>query len=209
MKIKRPKRQTILSDMVETKYNTYHHSKPSFDDFKSSIYWNEVQAVFLELGGKCKTLPIAFKGWDVPTTEFIIELDEEQHFNRYRLSTLKSPFYNNLKTFSVKDYLRYYEQYEKYCLRNFSDVGFWKSPKSEEFFEISNKPGDLSGMGSSRWKYRAFNDFLRDISSKIINVPVIRLSVYDSFEGQIINNLLLHRKESIILKLIEVKLHLA
>jgi hypothetical protein len=46
--------------------------------------------VFRSLGGLAG--PILNPGkWDISTADFVVEFDEEQHFNRYRLMTLDCP----------------------------------------------------------------------------------------------------------------------
>lgn len=47
-------------------------------------------------------------------------------------------------------------------------------------FGLSHSEGILIGNGSSRWKQRAFYDFVKDASTLLTQIPVIRLSIYDT-----------------------------
>lgn len=67
------------------------------------------------------------------------------------------------------------------------------SNSSEKFFLKSNDYGVLEGNGSSRWRQRAFNDFLKDVNSVIRNKPVIRVSIYDEYDGETIGSILNRR----------------
>lgn len=44
-----------------------------------------------------------------------------------------------------------------------------------------------------RWRQRAFNDFLKDVNSVIRNKPVIRVSIYDEYDGETIGSILNRR----------------
>ena len=57
-------------------------------------------------------------------------------------------------------------------------------------FLKSNEDGNLSGNGSSRWRQRAYYDFMKDITSNIKNIPIIRISIYDKYRGKTIDNIL-------------------
>jgi hypothetical protein len=63
--------------------------------------------------------------------------------------------------------------------------------------------------GSSRWKQRAYNDLLRDISSRILDVPVLRISIFDTFDGHKVNDLLLKEREEEMLAMIEEMISVA
>ena len=49
-------------------------------------------------------------------------------------------------------------------------------------FGPAQQNGDLIGYGSPRWKQRAFYNYLKDISYLATNIPVVRLSIYDSID---------------------------
>ena len=41
-------------------------------------------------------------------------------------------------------------------------------------------PRVFDGNGSSRWKQRAFYDFLKDVASLVEGKPLIRISIYET-----------------------------
>ena len=143
---------------------------------------NEVQSVYKNIGGVNESFPMNYR-WDIQRQDFIIELDEELHFNKYRLITLDSGIYDNYPFFSVANYRIYCEKYECNCLRAGSWGGKWKSQSSEKQFLQSGPDGELKGNGSSRWRQRAFYDYLKDINSLVRDIKVIRISIYDQFHG--------------------------
>ena len=55
----------------------------------------------------------------------------------------------------------------------------WCNSSTEKLFGKSSINGDLNGNGSSRWKQRAFYDFLKDISYLFMDINIIRISVWD------------------------------
>ena len=153
---------------------------------------DEILDIYKKLGGIQESFPINYS-WDIKYPDFIIELDEELHFNRYRLITLNSSIYNSYRYFSIGKYKEYCRLYENNCL-SFGKYGNkWMSNSSEKFFLKSNDYGVLEGNGSSRWRQRAFNDFLKDVNSVIRNKPVIRVSIYDEYDGETIGSILNRR----------------
>jgi hypothetical protein len=57
-------------------------------------------------------------------------------------------------------------------------------------FLKSNADGDLSDNGSSRWRQRAYYDFIKDVTSSIKRIPILRISIYDKFRGRTIGDIL-------------------
>ena len=144
----------------------------------SGIPREELLSVYRKLGGVNEECHFGGR-WDIVTDEYIIELDEELHFNDYRLTTLNSSLYNSLEKFPLKQYRVYCKKYKNSCLRAGAHLGKWTNPSSERMFGPAQQEGDLTGNGSPRWKQRAFYDFLKDISHMVTNIPVVRLSIYD------------------------------
>jgi len=138
----------------------------------------EILDVYRKLGGmegEC-----AFRGkWDIVTEKCIIELDEQLHFNDYRLTTLESPLYDAIRTFPLETYRDYCRRYKDNCLKAGSFGGKWTNDSCEKMFGPAQKNGDLAGNGSPRWKQRAFYDFFKDMSYLVTNIPIVRLSIYD------------------------------
>ncbi len=70
---------------------------PYYDEI-SKLYRNKCNSQLSEmgLGGVLDNFPTEIGVWDATFSEgFHIELDEEQHFNRYRNITLRSAVYQN------------------------------------------------------------------------------------------------------------------
>lgn len=175
-------------------------------DFDRTVFYNSeynetIFSVYKELGGILDTYPIGFGDFDIITEDCFIELDEENHFNRYRAITLKSNFYLNCPNFSKQSYIDYCNQFENKAGKG---GNFWTSTNSEKQFGFSSKDGDLSGSGSSRWKQRAFYDFLRDVYSCIQEKPVYRFSVYDKVGSTTINSILQKQKKELYLELYDL-----
>lgn len=49
-----------------------------------------VEALYVALGGRRGAPALGPRGWDLLAGETLVELDEEQHFNRYRATTLQT-----------------------------------------------------------------------------------------------------------------------
>lgn len=150
-------------------------------------YNEEIMRVYKALGGRLSDYPKSFGAWDifVPKSAenddgFYVELDENQHFNRYRGITLNSCVYKRERIFSpeqLEEYKRFCAEYEHRCPHT---GGWWSNPSTNEQFGPASPEGDFSENGSSRWKQRAFYDFLKDVSSLAEEKPLIRVSVYDA-----------------------------
>ena len=95
-------------------------------------------------------------------------------------------------------YQTYCTKFENECLKAARWGGNWKNKSTERMFLASGKAGDLSGNGSSRWRQRAYYDFLRDITSKIHDFPVIRVSIYDTYRNRTLNDLLTNKEDEIL-----------
>jgi len=178
-------KQEILLEIINNEFGVINGNYLSVLEINNHInegLQEEVIEVYRELGGVLIDIPVRFGKWDIVTRDFIVELDEEQHFNRYRKITLKSSFYQNHTFFNVDRYKLYCDAYEDNCLRKASFGKYWTSPSTEKQFGNPGENRDLGGSGSPRWKQRAFYDFLRDIYSRVYEIPVIRLSIYDNFQ---------------------------
>jgi hypothetical protein len=159
--------------------------------FYNCQYHEQIVAVYKELGGILHIYPVGFGDFDIITDTCFIELDEENHFNRYRNITLKSDFYSDCSNFSKQSYIEYCNDFEN---KSGKGGNFWSSVNSERQFGVSSEPGNLDGNGSSRWKQRAFYDFLRDVYSFLQPKPVYRFSVYCKVGNATINTVLKKQK---------------
>ena len=194
------KKEKILNQVVLQEYGEKKHSKLTKSQLSlSPELYSEVKSMYKELGGTQEDPPLTFGPWYISTPEFIIELDEENHFNRYRLQTLNSNIYQMINGFRLDEYMRFCTLYESGCRKH---GGFWKNNSSEKLFVKSDDNGCLDGAGSSRWRQRAFYDFLRDVTGLIKEIPVIRLSIYQTFKGRKVYDIIESKDKAMILDLV-------
>ncbi len=83
-------RQDRLKEFALKKFTAFKHDKLSIEELENSDLVEVVRNTYKKLGGQLNKLPTNYGPWDISTKDFIIELDEERHFNRYRLETLNS-----------------------------------------------------------------------------------------------------------------------
>ncbi|AWG71869.1 hypothetical protein I3U86_23715 [Mycobacteroides abscessus subsp. massiliense] len=113
--------------------------------------------------------------------DLVIELDEEQHFNRYRALTLDTPFAAKLPWRDT--YLTQCASFEMTCRKKASNWRYWTNPSSEKSFGPSGPPGKLDEAGSPRWKQRAIYDAMRDATALSGTIRLARLSRWDEIDG--------------------------
>lgn len=164
-----------------------------------------VLGTYRNLGGILESPTLRPGGWDIPTAGgLIVELDEEQHFNRYRVSTLQTDWASALPW--ADEYQRYGVDHERKALKSHSSGGFWQSGGSIAQFGDAGPRGDLDSAGSPRWKQRALYDAMRDASAAAGIVRLARLSVYDVVGNARLGDALTglgHLDNAALLKLIE------
>ena len=177
-----PGRQDILKSILFSRFSTENPGKlPSMDIsllYKYCCY-QEVFSTYRSLGGIMNKMPTNFGKWDIVLDKFIVEFDEEQHFNRYRRLTLNSLIYSVTPHFDHLLYMKFCDIYEEECLAKASKGGYWGNRTSVKQFGKAEINGVLSGNGSPRWKQRAFYDYLRDVYSVVTGIPVVRISIHD------------------------------
>lgn len=147
-----------------------------------------VLELYHDLGGIQESPALAPRGWDHPLVGLIVELDEEQHFTRYRARTLQPTWTRHLPWTTA--YTEYSRLHESVALARNASGGFWTSVSSEAQFGASAAPRVLTGTGSSRWKQRALYDAMRDAAAACGQVNLARLSVYDRVGGRTLGNVL-------------------
>jgi hypothetical protein len=156
--------------------------------------------IFCEIGGTGK-IPLLDKlKFDFKINRHVFIYDDEVHFNRYRLTTLKCSMYEVFTFPWVDAYLRLSRTYEKECLKTGLQERIWNGPPiANKLFGKSEVPGDLSGNGSSGWKLNAYNDAQYDLVSRLHGMKLIRIPLYENLMigGSLkkIDDLLLHPKE--------------
>ncbi len=172
------KRQENILQYINPAYDFTLISIPKLNDYKSSPFYKEIFSIYRGLGGIQDDIPVGIKpkDLDIVINGKILELDEENHFNRYRKLTLQAGIYKINKSFDTQNYINYCGEFENNCQMR---GGYWTSPSSEKQFGTSNIPGDFSGNGSARLKQRAFYDMLKDFIPHICGTAIKRISIYD------------------------------
>lgn len=167
------------------------------EDIEATDLGREVHSVYKQLKGELDDFPDNVGRWDLCVGAVAIELDEAQHFNRYRLRTLESSVYSKLSKFPLAAYRSYCVRRETQCLAAAKHGGYWSNPSSIKQFGRASSKGDLTPPGSPRWKQRAFYDFLKDLSPIICDTRLSRISIWDevpSMESNVlVNQVLLSR----------------
>jgi hypothetical protein len=148
---------------------------------RDEILRREICHVYRQLGGadECPARP---GSWDIVTDELFVEFDEAQHFNRYRLITLRCPLYGRLPHFPLKAYQDLCSAFERACLDKACGGKYWTSPSTERQFGASDPPKVLGKLGAARWKQRAFYDMLKDFAPLVGSAPVARVSLWDALD---------------------------
>jgi hypothetical protein len=154
-------------------------ARPSREDILASRYLHLVVDMYRRLGGVLEDFQLNLRSWDMNIGNVAVELDEQLHFNRFRLETLKSEVYAELPQFPLGAYQGFCARHEQACIRAGKHGGKWTSVSSENQFGLSPSRGDFFGAGPARWRQRAFYDFVKDLSPLIIGIPVVRLAVWD------------------------------
>lgn len=166
----------LLEDLVEADEKP---DRPSMESISSADLAQEVRETYRRLGGIEKAPRIAAGPWDFAFNGMVIELDEENHFNRHRAETLDSSAYDRLGGLDVQAYRSYCEAHEGHCL---TYGGYWTNASTERAFGSAGAPGNLSGPGAPRWKQRAFYDYVKDLAPITDDLVVSRLAVWDTIE---------------------------
>ena len=150
--------------------------------------------------------PTRIGQYDIDLIDFIIELDEENHFNRYRKITLESEFYTECNHFDIEQYKQFCADYESDCLTYgkywnsiSADKQFGRNPSNDDF------KVDRKDTPPSRFKQRAFYDFIKDIHSQINNITLLRISIYDTYKASKIKDLIDMQERDILLNYIKNK----
>jgi len=149
-----------------------------------------IRQVYDDLGGLASEFSNARPGgfdlaFDTGDGPVVVELDEEQHFNRYRATTLLRPWAADLPW--TDDYLSYCRQYETEMTRSWMSGRRWTNDSAPRFFGPPSPPGDFSAVGSPRWRQRAFYDSVKDL---LPEVRLARVSVHDPIAEHSMNRVL-------------------
>ena len=158
---------------------------------------DHIHDVYQRLGGDPEQFDrIRPGGWDLafnhPDGLLLVELDEEQHFTRYRDQTLEGASRDLPWRATYRAYCR---SYEDQLLPGWGTGKRWTNPSAERFFGDPSAPGDFEGVGAPRWRQRAFYDSVKDI---LPNRRLSRVSVHDRLPGGSTINTLLRRPDPAI-----------
>jgi hypothetical protein len=168
--------KTLVSRVADVR-NKVTVLRPAWDDLVTAGVGEEVIRIYRMLGGIHEHPRVAPGPWDLQIDEVAIELDEENHFNRYRALTLDSSLYRRLDHLDAVTYRTWCASREGACLMYGK---YWSSTSSEREFGPSGPCANLSGRGAPRWKQRAFYDLIKDLSPIVGHPQVRRVSIYES-----------------------------
>ncbi|WP_020532769.1 DUF7255 family protein [Flexithrix dorotheae] len=153
--------------------------KVSWKQLKKSPYLAMIKYVYEELGGTGDMQEIQPPQWQLEFEGLAVELDEQLHFNKYRRTSLRSQVYDDYKSVSVNNYRTFCRKFDKECLKSGLSGSNWTDSFAEKHFGKAEERGDLGGNGSPKWKLRAFQDFLKDVSARILPIRFIRIAIWE------------------------------
>lgn len=171
-------------------------AKPALSSLLTPRSWDYVDQLLDLLDAYDKYETLTPDAWDMvllPDSTYV-ELDEENHFTRYRRRTLEPEWSCALPWRDA--YLGYGDKFEH---RARTDGRFWKPKrrvdggpqKAERIFGEAADRGNFDGNGSPRWKIRALYDAAKDLCAIDGSVRLARLSIYDMIGGVPLGELLL------------------
>ncbi len=137
-----------------------------------------VLRLYESLGGVLEAPKLRPGSWDLALSDGrLVELDEELHFNRYRVQVLGAELLAEAPW--REEYVRYSSRFE----RGGTGGRRWTNPSSERLFGGSDADGIFGNLGAARWKQRALYDSMKDAVALDGTVALARLSVHDSLAG--------------------------
>ena len=140
-----------------------------------------IKEVYDGFGGKGAPVYLDRLKFDFKINRFLFLYDGAHHFNRYRLTSLKSSIYEEFTFNWLDSYKRLCRTYEKDCLKGGIQERVWSGPPlASRCFGDAEEPGDLSGNGSPGWKLNAYNDMQYDLISRLSGYKIIRLPMYEN-----------------------------
>lgn len=151
---------------------------PSLDRMSGQVA-RQVLDRYRALGGTQESPRLRPGRWDFALEGFVLELDEDLHFNRYRAATLDAPLYEALPAFPLAKYRAFSREREVECLSAGSYGGKWTNPSCERHFGAPGPLGDLEGAGAPRWRQRAVYDLMKDLAPLDSDVRMARISIWD------------------------------
>lgn len=145
--------------------------------------------IYKSLDGHGPATQLAFEYSILSREKVLLSLDEELEFHRYRLDTLKHPFYENQVDFSLADYKRFCHSHEKDCLKKGLAGSNWTNKLAEEHFGAASDPGDFFQHGAPAWKWQALKAATLDLYCAQEKIQLIRVPIYQTvmIKGQLVN----------------------
>jgi hypothetical protein len=183
------------SDEVEGQFDLRINTK--YLEGKGQVLLEEAYA---SLSGDGKPLCLQELKFDFKIKRNLFIYDNEAHFNRYRLATLKTSLYEVFSFTWTEAYKRMCRTFEKECLKTGCNERVWYGPPvAQKSFGVGEFPGELIGNGSPGWKLNAYNDAQYDLLTRLHGYKLIRIPAYESLMlgGSLkkIDDLLLQPKE--------------
>ncbi len=151
---------------------------PSFLDAKGKTWLAEI---YEDLGGS-GNLPLLEKlKFDFKINRNLFVYDDELHFNRYRLITLRSELYAAFNFPFSEGVKRVCRTFEKECLKAGMQERIWNgSPFAKRCFGKASEQSDFTQNGSPGWKLTAYNDAQTDLQSRIHGYKIYRIYPYET-----------------------------
>jgi len=168
-------REILAGKYLENDQVTFIETKK----LKDSSAEEEIFSRYEQLGGILDWPDMRIYGYYYESSKFVMELDEQMHFNKYRLLTLRSSIYDRMPGIKADKYRIYCKKHEKECMKSGASPDQWSHVTAEKYFGSSESPGDLGLRGSAGWKYRAFCDFVKDIYAFHFKVKLLRVAIWD------------------------------
>ena len=143
-----------------------------------------VLRTYRSLGGQLEGPQLRPGAWDLTLTNgVVVELDEELHFNRFRLLTLSA---GEPRPWDHR-YRQYCTDFETECLKAGTWGKRWTTSSAERLMGAADPAGELGPHGAPRWKQRALYDSMKDLTT---DVRLCRLSVYDNLGTETLGRVL-------------------
>lgn len=163
---------------AEYEWQTELELVPKYLDEKGKGWLKEILS---DLGGN-GSIPLLEKlKFDFKIGRQLILWDDELHFHRYRLSSLKSGLYEELNFPFLESYKRLCRTYEKEALKAGMPTRIWNGPPiAKAIFGLASDPGDFSANGAIGWKLMAYNGAQTDLQTRIHGYKLIRLNPYET-----------------------------
>jgi hypothetical protein len=168
----------LREGQVEYESNFDLEVNPSFLNQKGKAW---LQQIYDELGG-IGNLPLLEKlKFDFKLNRNLFVYNDELHFNRYRLITLRSDLYSEFNFQFTEGVKRVSRTFEKECLKVGMQERIWNgSPFSKVCFGKASEAADFTRNGSPGWKLTAYNDAQMDLQSRIHGYKIFRLYPYET-----------------------------